>query len=81
VWQDVPGSVGEVTKFVCGKMFPNFRRRLQLVLTWLVSDVRSRFDLRFVVCCMCMEELLYVQIYSGCCVWWTAMFGNVGSAW
>jgi len=34
------------------------------------------------VCRMCMEELLYgLQIYPGCCIQWTAMFGNVGSAW
>ena len=48
VWQDAPGYVREVVKFVCGKMLPDFQRRLLLVLTWPVSDVRC--ESWFVVC-------------------------------
>jgi len=37
VWQDAPGFVGEVAKFVCGKMLRQQRmlRRCVVAVSWL----------------------------------------------
>jgi len=70
-------------EFMCGEMLPNLRRRLQMVLMWrnewCTMEILSVW---FVVCDTCMEEMLYgLQVCFGCWVQWTAMFGNVESAW
>jgi len=70
-------------EFMCGEMHPDLWRRLQMVLVWPIEWCTMEiWSVWVAVCDMCVEEVLCgLQICYGCCVWWTAMFGNVGSTW